>query len=79
MNSALIRNVVVRQKPAILQLPPRKHNPLLIRVDALLVLNLTLQVSHCAAQFRGQGHSPASQCLQVNADSGFLWLQRGGE
>ena len=79
MHGALIRNVVVRQKPAVLQLPPRKHNPLLIRVDALLVLNLTFQVSHRAAQFRDQGHSPAGQRLQVNADFGFLWLQRGGE
>ena len=78
MHNALCRNVVVRQKPAVLQLPPRKHNPLLTLVDALLLLDLTLQVSHRATQFRGQGHSLAGQRLQENADFGFLWLQRGG-
>merc|ERR1712121_284173 len=44
MESALLLDVVVRQSPAVLQLLASEDEPLLVRGDSFLVLNLSLHV-----------------------------------
>ena len=45
VEGALLLNVVVGEGPSILQLLPGKDEPLLVRGDALLVLNTTRLIS----------------------------------
>ena len=44
MESGLLLDVVVRERPAVLQLLAGEDQPLLVRGDALLILNLRLDV-----------------------------------
>merc|ERR1711937_179922 len=66
VQSRLFLNVVVRQSAAVFQLLAGKNQPLLIRWDSLLVLNLRLDVVDCIAGFHIKSDSLASEGLHEN-------------
>ena len=63
VEGGLLLDVVVRQSPAILQLLSGEDQPLLVRRDALLVLNLGLHIVNGVAGLDIQGDSLARQGL----------------
>ena len=63
MKGALLLNVVVREGPAILQLLARKNEALLIGRDALLVLDLRLNIVDRVGRLHLKGDSLARQRL----------------
>ena len=63
MEGALLLDVVVREGPTILQLLARKDEALLIRGDALLVLDLRLNIVDRVGRLHLEGDSLARQRL----------------
>ena len=63
MESALLLDVVVRKGPAILQLLSSKDQPLLVWGDALLVLDLGLDILNGVRRLHLQGDGLPGQCL----------------
>merc|ERR1712077_52942 len=63
MESALLLNVVVRKGPAILQLLSSKDQPLLVWGDALLVLDLGLDILNGVRRLHLQGDGLPGQRL----------------
>ena len=66
MQRRLLLDVVVAQRPAVFQLLARKDQPLLVRRDALLVLDLGLDVLDRVACLDLQRDRLARQCLDEN-------------
>merc|ERR1719222_1121256 len=69
VQSALLLDVVVRKCAPIFQLLPSKDETLLVRGNALLVLNLRLHVLNGVGRFHLQGDSLASQGLDKDLHS----------
>ena len=69
MQCALLLDVVVGKGPAVLQLLAGKDQPLLVGGDALLVLNLLLDVLDAIAALHLKGDGLASQGLHENLHS----------
>merc|ERR1719325_190101 len=63
MESALLLDVVVREGPAVLQLLSSKDKPLLVWGDALLVLDLGLDILNGVRRLHLQGDGLPGQCL----------------
>merc|ERR1711878_168329 len=63
MEGGLLLNVVVRKGPAILQLLSSKDQPLLVWGDALLVLDLGLDILNRVRRLHLQGDGLPGQCL----------------
>merc|ERR1712214_28698 len=63
MEGGLLLDVVVRKSSSILQLLSSKDQPLLVWGDALLVLNLGLDILNGVRRFHLQGNGLASQGL----------------
>ncbi|KAI3420090.1 hypothetical protein GPALN_016269 [Globodera pallida] len=66
VKSGLLLNVVVGHRAAIFELFAGKDQPLLIRRDALLVLDLRLHVVNCVRTLHLQSDRFAGQCLHEN-------------
>ena len=73
MQSALLLNIVVAESAPILQLLPRKDEALLVRWNALLVLNLGLHVLNSIAGLHIQSNSLASESLDEYLHSGGIY------
>merc|ERR550525_1675725 len=69
MQRRLFLDIVVRQSPPILQLLAGKDQPLLLRRDSLLILNLGLHILNGIIRFHIQGNRLASQGLDENLHS----------
>merc|ERR1712156_417194 len=63
MESGLLLDIVIRQRPAVLELLAGEDQPLLVRRDSLLVLNLSLDVLNAVARLDLQGDGLAGQSL----------------
>merc|ERR1712241_862010 len=63
MESRLLLDVVVGQGPSILELLASEDEPLLVRGDALLILDLGLHVLNAIASLDFQGDGLASEGL----------------
>ena len=72
MERALLLNVVVRKRAAILELLARKNEALLIRRDTLLVLDLLLHVLNGVRGFDIQCDSFAGQGLDEDLHAHFF-------
>ena len=66
VQSALLLDVVVRQRAAILELLAREDQTLLVRRDALFVLDLGLDVLNRVRGLNLQGDGLSRQCLNEN-------------
>merc|ERR1711962_1831605 len=55
MESGLLLDIVIRQRPAVLELLTSEDQPLLVRGDSLLVLNFSLDVLNAVASLDLQG------------------------
>ena len=66
MEGRLLLDVVIGQGPTILQLLSSEDQPLLVRGDALLVLDLGLHVLDAIASLNLQGDGLAGQSLDEN-------------
>ena len=66
MESGLLLNVVVRERAAVLELLTSEDKTLLVRRNALLVLNLALDVVDGVGRFHLEGDSLASEGLDKN-------------
>jgi len=66
MEGRLLLDVVVAQRPAVLELLAREDEALLIRGDALLVLNLLLHVLDRVGRLHVEGDSLARESLDEN-------------
>merc|ERR1719175_153782 len=66
MEGRLLLDVVVGQSPSVLQLLAGEDEPLLVRGDALLVLNLGLHILDAIASLDLQGDGLASEGLHKN-------------
>ena len=64
MQGGLLLDVVVRQRAPVLQLLAGEDEALLVRGDALLVLDLALHILDGVRGFHLQGNGLAGQCLQ---------------
>merc|ERR1711994_162693 len=69
MESALLLDVVVREGPAVLQLLSSKDQPLLVWGDALLVLDLGLDILNGVRRLHLQCDGLASQGLHKDLHS----------
>ena len=69
MKSGLLLDVVVGQSPTILQLLPSENETLLVRRNALLVLNLGFDIVDGVRGFNLQGDRLACQSLHENLHS----------
>ena len=69
MKRRLLLNVIVGQSPTVLQLLARKNQPLLIRRDALLILDLTLDTLNRVARLYIQCNGLAGKCLDEDLHS----------
>jgi len=63
MEGALFLDVVIRKRPTIFQLFSSEDQTLLIRGDALLILNLGLHVIDCITGFHIKRNSFSCECL----------------
>ena len=63
MKRGLLLNVVIRQRPTVLQLFSCKNEPLLIRRNTLLVLNLRLDRLNAVRWFHVERDRLARECL----------------
>ena len=66
MKSRLLLDVVITQRASILELLPSKDQALLIRRDALLVLDLSLDVVNGVRGLDIEGDGLTRQCLNKN-------------
>merc|ERR1712007_28223 len=66
MQRRLLLDIVVRKRAAVLKLLARKDQPLLVRRNALLVLDLRLHVVNRVGRLHLQGDGLASKCLDKN-------------
>ena len=66
MKRRLLLNIVIRQRPTILQLFSSKNEALLIRRNALLVLNLRLDRLNAVGWFHVERDRLARECLDEN-------------
>merc|ERR1712223_964444 len=69
MKSTLLLDVVVREGSSILQLLASKDQPLLVWGDALLVLDLGLDILNGVRRLHLQSDGLASQCLHKDLHS----------
>merc|ERR1712214_279043 len=69
MEGGLLLDVVVRKSSSILQLLSSKDQPLLVWGNALLVLNLGLDILNGVRRFHLQSNSLASQSLHKDLHS----------
>ena len=69
MKSALLLDVVIRKSATILKLLSGENEALLIRWDALLVLNLRLDIVDRVARFDFQRYGLTSKSLDENLHS----------
>merc|ERR1712227_457423 len=69
VESRLLLDVVVREGPAILELLPSEDQPLLVWGDALLVLDLGLNILDRVGRLHLQGDGLAGQCLDEDLHS----------
>ena len=75
MKGALLLNVVVGESAAVLELLPRKDQALLVRRDALLVLDLALHHVDGVRRLYLESDGLARQCLYENLHlRGFLGI-----
>merc|ERR1712223_2134979 len=63
MESRLFLDVIIGQSPTVLQLLASKDQPLLIRGDSFLILNLSLDILNTVAGFNLQGDGFAGKGL----------------
>merc|ERR1712223_798336 len=63
MESRLFLDVIIGQRPAVLKLLASEDQPLLIRGDSFLILNLSLNILNTVAGFNLQGDGLAGQGL----------------
>jgi hypothetical protein len=63
MKSRLLRNIVISQRTTVLKLLARKNQTLLIRGNALLVLNLALDSLNIITRFYVECNGLARKCL----------------
>ena len=73
MQSGLLLDVIVAQSAPILQLLAGKDEALLVRWNALLVLNLALHILNSIAGLHIQSNSLASKSLNEYLHSGCLY------
>jgi hypothetical protein len=76
MKGGLLLNVVVGEGAAIFQLLAGKDQALLVRRDALLVLDLGLDVVDGIGGLNLEGDGLASDCRE---ERGQLWGREGGD
>ena len=72
MESRLLLNVVVRKSAAVLELLARENKALLVRGNALLVLNLGLDVVNGVGRLDLKGNGLASESLHENLHVGAV-------
>ena len=73
MQSALLLNVVICERAAILQLLARENQPLLVGRDALLVLNLLLHVLDAVTRLGIERDGLARQRFDEDLHGSFCW------
>lgn len=66
MESGLLLNVIIRESATVLELLASKDQALLVRRDALLVLNLALDVVDGIRGLNLEGDGLAGNCEDVN-------------
>lgn len=76
MQSRLFLNVVIRQRTAVLELLPSKDQALLVRRNALLVLNLRLDIVDRVRRLDLEGDGLARQGLD-NCRRLLVYLKTG--
>ena len=69
MKRRLLLNIIVGESATVLQLLPRKNEPLLIRRDTLLILDLTLDPLNCVARLYIQSNGLARKRLYEDLHS----------
>ena len=74
MEGGLLLDVVVGEGPAVLELLPSKDQPLLVRGNPLLVLDLRLHILNGVGGLHLQGDGLASEGLHEDLHLGFLRL-----
>jgi hypothetical protein len=67
MKSGLLLNVIIRESATVLELLASKDQALLVRRDALLVLNLALDIVDGIRGFNLEGDGLAGNCDDVNS------------
>ena len=67
MESGLLLNVIIRESATVLELLASKDQALLVRRDALLVLNLALDVVVGIRGLNLEGDGLAGHCDDVNS------------
>lgn len=73
MEGRLLLDVVVGEGPAVLELLPGEDQPLLIRRDPLLVLDLGLDLLHRLGRLGGDGDGLAGECLDEDLHGCLSW------
>ena len=76
MEGALLLNVIVRKSAAIFQLLPSEDKALLIRGNALLILDLLLYVLNGVTVLNIEGYRLACQRLDEDLHQGGVDLQQ---
>ena len=66
MNHGLILDFVIQESAALLELLAIKDKTLLVRWDALFILNLGLHVSNCVRRLDVEGDCFACECFNEN-------------
>ena len=72
MERGLLLDIVVRQRPAVLQLLAREDQPLLVRRDALLVLDLGLDIVNGVRWLDLEGDGLAGERLDKDLHGFFF-------
>lgn len=78
MHTTYLLNIVVRQRTPVLQLLPGEDQPLLVRRDALLVLDLGLDVVDGVGGFDFEGDGFTRQGFDEALRLSVLCGRRGG-
>ena len=76
MQRALLLDVVVGEGAAVLQLLPSENEALLVRGDALLVLNFRLDGVDCVRGFNLESDCFARECFDENLHCRKFWIAR---
>ena len=78
VEGGLLLDVVVRKSAAVLELLASEDQPLLVRWDPFLVLDLGLDVLNGVRWFNFQSDGLAGQRLDENLHGGVFFVCRGG-
>lgn len=70
MKSALLLNVIVRERPSVLKLLASENETLLVRRDAFLVLNLRLYIVDSVGRFHLEGNGLTRQAVTTLVSPG---------